>query len=92
MQAGVQVTQQQEKLVLNALMCQQPAESAHTASGRLEECGDAESWGAGLRTEWVTLCHQRPGQDLLHVTPPHRLYVQAAPGEMRLATVMIAAP
>ncbi len=90
MQAGIQITHEQEKLVVDALMRYQPADTAQSSRGSVDKCGDSAAWGDGLRTEWVTHCllnsNRRPPEHLV----PHRLYVQAAPGEMRLATVMIA--
>lgn len=84
LQAGVQVKQEQEKLVLDALMRYKPADLSQLSGGSL---GNIADWGGGLRTEWVTQCKsviKAKGQPI-----PHRLYVQAAPGEMRLATTMI---
>ena len=86
----MQVTQEHERVVLDALMRQQPVELAQTSSGRLEECSNADSWGPGLRTEWTTHCYQKRIQGSLQQSAPHRLYVQAAPGEMRIATVKFA--
>ena len=92
MQAGVQVTQEQEQLVLDALMQQQPANAANIAAARLEHCGNADNWGSGLRTEHITHVHQQHSQGASMQSVPHRLYVQVAPGEMRLATVMLSEP
>ena len=92
MQAGVQVTQEQEQLVLDALMQQQPANAANIAAARLDQCGNADNWGSGLRTEYVTHVHQQHSQGASTQPVPHRLYVQVAPGEMRLATVMLSEP
>ena len=87
LQAGVQVNQEYEKLVLDALMQSQPADSFQLSGGSLADCGNCADWGDGLRTEWVTQCNSviKGKQQPI----PHRLYVQAAPGEMRLATTMI---
>ena len=92
MQAGVQVTQEQEQLVLDALMQQQPPNAANIAAARLDQSGNADSWGSGLRTEYVTHVHQQHSQVASMQSMPHRLYVQVAPGEMRLATVMLSEP
>ena len=86
MQAGVQVNNEQEKLVVNALMRYQPTDSAQSRPSSLQQCGECAAWGDGLCSQWVTHCfHSRPAGTL----PCHRLYVQAASGEMRLATVMV---
>ena len=86
-QRGIAVTTDQDKLVLNDLMRRIPlSESAHVS---LEECGDHRAWADALGTEWVTHCTQvdQANHAQQHT---HRLYVQASPGEMRLATVMFA--
>ncbi|KAL0053211.1 hypothetical protein WJX82_002504 [Trebouxia sp. C0006] len=86
MQAGIQVTHAQEKLLVHALMSQQPTDPSQHSLISLEQCGDCSAWGDGLRTEWVTQCLCASNEQQIS----HRLYVQAAPGEMRLATVMVA--
>lgn len=86
MQAGIQVTHEQEKLVVHALMSRQPTDPSQHSLISLEHCGDCSAWGNALRTEWVTQCLCASNERQVS----HRLYVQAAPGEMRLATVMVA--
>ena len=88
-QAGVQVKHEHERLVLDALMRYEPADSAQLRGGGLEQCGDSAEWGDGLRTEWVTQCSCSTKRLTNEHNISHRLYVQAAPGEMRLATTMI---
>lgn len=86
-QHGVAVTADQEKLVLNDLMQHIPL--SEPAATSLEDCGDHRAWADALGTEWVTHCSQvEEGNNAQQRT--HRLYVQASPGEMRLATVMFA--
>lgn len=86
----MQITHEQEKLVVHALMCHQPTDPAQASSSRLKQCGTCAAWGDGLRTEWVTQCLRASNSKLDAQQMPHRLYLQAAPGEMRLATVMVA--
>ena len=90
MQAGIQVTHDQEKLVVHALMCHQHTSPAQSSISSLKQCGDCGVWGDGLRTEWVTQCLRAGHVEFDAQQPFHRLYLQAAPGEMRLATVMVA--
>ena len=89
LQAGVQVNDEQEKLVLNALMLYQPADLYQLSGGSLAQSGNSAAWGDGLRTEWVTECSSLTNKHRQEHHIQHRLYVQAAPGEMRLATTMI---
>ena len=86
MQAGIQISHEQEKLVVHALMSHQSTDPSQHSLLSLEQCGDCSAWGPGLRTEWVTQCLCASNEQQVS----HRLYVQAAPGEMRLATVMVA--
>lgn len=88
-QAGVQVKHAQERLVLDALLQNQPADLHQLHGDSLEQCGDSAVWGKGLRTEWVTQCSCSTQGKTSDSHVSHRLYVQTAPGEMRLATTMI---
>lgn len=81
---GTAVTTEQEKLVLDCLLRQSLLDYSNSS---LRDC-DCKPWGDVLGTEWVTTCCQ-PEHFVADVQQkPHRLYVQASPGEMRLATVM----
>ena len=83
-QAGVQVLQQ-ERVVLDALML----EKVQSPGGNHELCQNPGAWEEALRTEWATDCScTTPGRTSEHRVS-HRLYVQHAPGETRLATTMI---
>lgn len=88
-QAGVQVIQQ-ERVVLDALMLDKvPAESPHLQGSGRQQYGNHAAWKHALRTEWATECScMTLGRNFEHRIS-HRLYVQTAPGEMRLATTMI---
>lgn len=88
-QAGVQVKHAQERLVLDALMRNQPPDLHQLQGDSLEICGDSAAWGKGARTEWVTQCNCITQGKTSESPVSHRLYVQTAPGEMRLATTMI---
>ena len=88
-QAGVQVKHAQERLVLDALMQNQPPDLHQLQGDSLETCGDSTAWGKGARTEWVTQCSCITQGKTSESPVSHRLYVQTAPGEMRLATTMI---
>lgn len=88
-QAGVQVKHELERLVLDALMNFEPAELHQLRGGSVAECGDSAEWGDGLRTEWVCQCNCLTQGNTNDCHFSHRLSVQAAPGEMRLATTMI---
>ena len=83
-QAGVQVTQQ-ERAVLDALML----DKVQLQGSTREQCRNPRAWEKALRTEWATECScTTPGRPFEQQVS-HRLYVQTAPGEMRLATTMI---
>lgn len=88
-QAGVQVKHEPERLVLDALMRYKPADLHQLQHDNVAQCGDSAEWGDGLRTEWVCECSclSQGNTNDRHVS--HRLSVQAAPGEMRLATTLI---
>lgn len=87
-QAGVQVKHEPERLVLDALMRDKHEDLHQSQHGSVAQCGDSSEWGDGLRTEWVCECSclTQGNTNDRHVS--HRLSVQAAPGEMRLATSM----
>lgn len=88
-QAGVAVQHVQERLVLDALMRNQPADLQQLQGDSLETCEDIAEWGDGLRTEWVTQCSCSIQGVISEIPVSHRLYMQTASGEMRLATTMI---
>ena len=88
-QQGISVSTDREKLVLNDLMQQVPL-GDDTGHASLEESGNYRAWADLLGTEWVTHCSRTEQLDDNVQQRPHRLYVQASPGEMRLATVMFA--
>lgn len=83
-QAGVQVIQQ-ERAILDVLML----DKVQLQGGTGEQCRNPQAWEKALRTEWATECScTTQGRTFEHCIS-HRLYVQTAPGEMRLATTMI---
>ena len=88
MQAGVQVTHNSEKLVVDALMAKKPTDVLQLSSS-LDQCKGRAAWSDASHTEWVIHCARSCSESPAGHVIPHRLYVQATQGEMRLATVMV---
>ena len=84
---GTEVFTQREKLTLDCLM---RTRSLADSCSSIAQCGSCREWGSGLGTEWVTSCSHAEQHASSVQQLPHRLYVQASPGEMRLASVMTA--